>query len=56
VEDISLLARVAPKLFNDMLKDKHVRAVMSRSLAGAMLEEITRIVGRLKTIREQGRV
>ena len=38
------LKRLAPKLFKYMFEDKHVRAVMSRSLAGEMQEEITRIL------------
>lgn len=42
------LKRLAPKLFKYMFEDKHVRAVMSRSLAGEMQEEITRILGLAK--------
>lgn len=42
------LKRLAPKLFRYMFEETHVRAVMSRSLATEMQEEITRILGLAK--------
>jgi len=50
-----MLKRLAPKLFKYMFEDKHVRAVMSRSLASEMQEEIAGILGLAKKTKRQDR-